>query len=58
VAEHCRRQRRPLRRRRPLGLDRRLVSGRWHDGGAESYVAAVKDYMAKRIWRTRDFAGG
>ena len=33
-------------------------SGRWHDGGAESYVAAVKDYMAKRIWRTRDFAGG
>jgi hypothetical protein len=33
-------------------------SGRWHDGGAEAYVAAVKDYMAKRIWRTRDFAGG
>ena len=33
-------------------------SGRWHDGGAEQYVGAVKDYMAKRIWRTRDFAGG
>jgi hypothetical protein len=33
-------------------------SGRWHDGGAEAYVVAVKDYMAKRIWRTRDFAGG
>jgi hypothetical protein len=33
-------------------------SGRWHDPGAEQYVAAVKDYMARRIWRTRDFAGG
>ena len=32
-------------------------SGRWHDGGAEAYVVAVKDYMAQRIWRTRDFAG-
>ena len=33
-------------------------SGRWHDAGAESYVGAVKDYMAQRVWRTRDFAGG
>lgn len=33
-------------------------SGRWHDAGAERYVGAVKDYMARRIWRTRDFAGG
>jgi hypothetical protein len=33
-------------------------SGRWHDGGAEAYVVAVKDYMARRIWHTRDFAGG
>jgi hypothetical protein len=33
-------------------------SGRWHDAGAEGYVAAVKDYMAQRIWRTPDFAGG
>ena len=33
-------------------------SGRWHDGGAERYVAAIKDYMARRIWRTPDFAGG
>jgi hypothetical protein len=33
-------------------------SGRWHDAGAETYVGAVKDYMSKRIWRTRDFAGG
>ncbi len=33
-------------------------SGRWHDGGSDQYVAAVKDYMGRRIWRTRDFAGG
>ena len=33
-------------------------SGRWHDAGAESYVAKVKDYMHRRVWRTRDFAGG
>jgi hypothetical protein len=33
-------------------------SGRWRDPGAESYVVAVKDYMARRVWRTRDFAGG
>jgi hypothetical protein len=33
-------------------------SGRWHDAGSEGYVTAIKDYMARRIWRTRDFAGG
>jgi hypothetical protein len=33
-------------------------SGRWHDAGAEGYVTKVKGYMAKRIWRTRDFAAG
>jgi hypothetical protein len=33
-------------------------SGRWHDAGSETYVGAIKDYMARRIWRTRDFAGG
>jgi hypothetical protein len=33
-------------------------SGRWHDAGAEGCLAAVKDYMARRVWRTRDFAGG
>jgi hypothetical protein len=33
-------------------------SGRWHDAGAEGYVGAIKDDMAQRIWRTRDFAGG
>jgi hypothetical protein len=33
-------------------------SGRWHVAGGEAYVAAVKDYMARRVWRTRDFAGG
>jgi hypothetical protein len=33
-------------------------SGRWHDAGSDGYVSAIKDYMARRIWRTRDFAGG
>jgi hypothetical protein len=33
-------------------------SGRWHDAGSDGYVGAIKDYMARRIWRTRDFAGG
>jgi hypothetical protein len=33
-------------------------SGRWHDAGAETYVAKVRDYMHRRIWRTPDFAGG
>ena len=33
-------------------------SGRWHVAGGETYVAKVKDYMARRVWRTPDFAGG
>ena len=33
-------------------------SGRWHDAGSDGYVSAIKDYMARRIWRTRDFVGG
>ena len=33
-------------------------SGRWHVAGGEAYVAKVKDYMARRVWRTPDFAGG
>jgi hypothetical protein len=33
-------------------------SGRWHDAGAEAYVARVKSYEQQRIWRTSDFAGG
>jgi hypothetical protein len=33
-------------------------SGRWHDPGAEGYVAKVKGYMQRRVWRTADFVGG
>src|ERR671935_94810 len=28
-------------------------SGRWHDPGAESYVTKVKDYLHRRVCRTR-----
>ncbi|MCU1501341.1 MAG: hypothetical protein JWM12_695 [Ilumatobacteraceae bacterium] len=31
-------------------------SGRWHDPGAETYIAAVKDYLANRIWEDPGFA--
>ena len=58
VAEHRRGQRRALRGRRPVGLDRGVVLGALARRGRRGYVAAVKDYMARRIWRTRDFAGG
>jgi hypothetical protein len=30
-------------------------SGRWHDAPAETYIAAVKDYLAQRIWETPGF---
>ena len=33
-------------------------SGRWHDAGAEGYVAPSRTTWRQRIWRTRDFAGG
>ena len=33
-------------------------SGRWHVAGGEAYVARVKDYLARRIWLTPDFAAG
>jgi hypothetical protein len=33
-------------------------SGRWHDPGAESYIAKVKSYLAQRVWRTSSFAAG
>jgi hypothetical protein len=32
-------------------------SGRWHDPGAEGYVAKVKQYLRERIWRAPLFAG-
>jgi hypothetical protein len=30
-------------------------SGRWHDPGAEGYVARVKQYMRERVWRKPGF---
>ena len=33
-------------------------SGRWHVAGGDAYVARVKDYLARRIWLTPDFAAG
>jgi hypothetical protein len=33
----------------------RWFSGRWHTDAAEQYIAKVKDYLARRIWETRDF---
>ena len=34
------------------------ASGRWHMGTSDSYVQAVKQRVADRIWRTADFANG
>jgi hypothetical protein len=33
-------------------------AGRWHTPAAEQYIAAVKQHLKARTWRTRDFAGG
>jgi hypothetical protein len=30
-------------------------SGRWHDAGAESYIAKVKQYLRERVWRQPNF---
>lgn len=30
-------------------------SGRWHTSQAETYIAAVKDYMARRVWEDPNF---
>ena len=30
-------------------------SGRWHDPGAERYIAKVKQYLRERVWRQPDF---
>jgi hypothetical protein len=32
-------------------------SGRWYDAGANTYIAAVKDWLIQRIWETPDFLG-
>lgn len=30
-------------------------SGQWHTAEAETYIAAVKDYLARRVWEQPDF---
>ena len=34
------------------------ASGRWHLGTSDSYVQAVKQRLADRVWRTADFDNG
>ena len=33
-------------------------SGRWHTAPAETYIAAVQDWLNQRIWEHPDFQGG
>jgi len=33
-------------------------SGRWHVPGADTYIAAVQDYQARKVWSTPDFLAG
>ncbi len=33
----------------------RWFSGRWHTSDSNTYVAQVRDYLAKRIWQQADF---
>jgi hypothetical protein len=33
----------------------RWFSGRWHDAGAQQYIAKVRQYRKDKIWMTRDF---
>jgi autotransporter family porin len=33
----------------------RWFSGRWHTDPGDQYVTKVKDYLAQRIWESRDF---
>ena len=36
----------------------RWFSGRWYTQPANDYIAAVQDYLNRRIWTTPDFAAG
>jgi hypothetical protein len=36
----------------------RWFAGRWYTQGANDYIAAVQDYLNRRIWTTSDFAAG
>ncbi len=33
-------------------------SGRWHVPGADTYIAAVQDYLARKVWATPEFLAG
>ncbi len=33
-------------------------SGQWYDSGANTYIAAVKDYLSQRVWETPGFLAG
>jgi len=34
----------------------RWFSGQWHTAPSETYIQAVKDYLAQKVWTTSDFA--
>ncbi len=36
----------------------RWFSGRWHDAGAQQYIAKVQQYLSEKIWTTPDFQQG
>jgi hypothetical protein len=36
----------------------RWFSGRWHDTGAQQYIARVQQYLSEEIWTTPDFQQG
>ena len=35
----------------------RWFSGRWHTAAGDTYVAKVRDYLARKVWQQPDFAG-
>jgi hypothetical protein len=45
----------PYKKGDAWGCVGRWFSGRWHDAGAQQYIAKVKQYKNERIWTTRDF---
>jgi hypothetical protein len=45
----------PYKKGDAWGCVGRWFSGRWHDPGAQQYIAKVKMYKNERIWTTKDF---
>jgi autotransporter family porin len=45
----------PYKKGDAWGCVGRWFSGRWHDAGAQQYIAKVKQYKNERIWTTKDF---